>query len=70
MVLVSNFRSYYEYCNGGQNNVQKITGFNIDGELEMDSAFDYATRRPTARDLHPAELGDSTAEIESEEPRF
>ena len=52
MVLITNCENYLEYCNGGQNGVEKITGINISGEFNT-PAFDYKSLSPAFEDLYP-----------------
>lgn len=53
MIMITEFENYFEYCNVGQNHIKKITGLNINGEMELESAFDYEEKRPTYEDLYP-----------------
>ena len=53
MILITDFKNYMEYTNGGQNHIKKITGLNIDGKMELENAFNYETKQPSFRDLYP-----------------
>ena len=62
MVLITDFKNYFEYSNGGQNGVKKITSIDIDGKFGRESAFDYESRKPSYYDLYPPETRDSEFE--------
>lgn len=53
MILITNTKNYLDYKNAGQS-IQQITGLNLDGEIEMENAFDYIARSPKYSDLHPS----------------
>lgn len=53
MILLTDFKNYLEYCNGGQNGVKEIAGLWINGKIAFGDAFDYETLEPSYEDLYP-----------------
>ena len=51
---MTDFENYSGYANGGQNGIVRIAGMKIDGTLNMEESFDYASSRPSFEDVHPS----------------
>ena len=55
--LVTTFKNFLEYSNGGQNGIVALTGIKIDGRPNLEEGFDYKHRKPRYNDLYPGSRG-------------
>ena len=55
MILATDFRNYFEYCNQGQCLIKRIMGMKIDGKIGFASYFDYESLEPKYKDLYFSE---------------